>query len=44
MDKAKIEHPPIDNETYNQWMREAEQMGMKRYMVYHLKMYGEIGE
>ena len=28
MDKAKIEHPPIDIETYNQWMREAEQMGM----------------
>lgn len=28
MDAEEKEHPPIDIGTYNQWMREAEQMGM----------------
>lgn len=40
MDKAKIEHPPIDTETYNQWMREAEQMGMVIKPEEYEKIYG----
>ena len=40
MDKAKIEHPPIDTKIYNQWKREAEQMGMVIKPGEYEKIYG----
>ena len=36
----KKDNPPIDTETYNQWMREAEQIGMILRPEEYEKIYG----
>lgn len=40
MDATEKEHPPIDTETYNKWMREAEKMGMVIRPEEYEKIYG----